>query len=202
MFGLFLALLMFADDIVLMAPTRMALNKLIQTCSEYCTEFGLSFNSKKSKVMLFSKSRIDHESLEPVTLNEIALAYTNSVTYLGTNIVNDKGFSFSCENDLVKFYRASNSILAAANKPSEEILLQLLYSNCIPTPSYACAVKQFPSRQMQNCNTAVNDALRLIFGYNRWESIRQLRESFGYKSLTDIFSRSRKKVLRSLAVSF
>ena len=48
MFGLFLALLMFADDIVLMAPTRMALNKLIQTCSEYCTEFGLSFNSKKS----------------------------------------------------------------------------------------------------------------------------------------------------------
>ena len=143
--------------------------------------------------MLFSKSRIDHESLEPVTLNGIALAYTNSVTYLGTNIVNDKGFSFSCENDLVKFYRASNSILAAANKPSEKIFLQLLYSNCIPTLSYACAVKQFPSRQMQNCNTAVNDALRLIFGYNRWESIRQLRESFGYKSLTDIFGRSRKK---------
>ena len=102
--------------------------------------------------MLFSKSRIDHESLEPVTLNGIALAYTNSVTYLGTNIVNDKGFSFSCENDLVKFYRASNSILAAANKPSEEILLQLLYSNCIPTLSYACAVKEYPSRQIQNCN--------------------------------------------------
>ena len=106
---------------------------------------------------------------------------------------NDKGFSFSCENDLVKFYRASNSILAAANRPSEKILLQLLYSNCIPTLSYACAVKQFPSRQMQNCNTAVNDALRLIFGYHRWESVRQLREFFGYKSLTDIFGRSRKK---------
>ena len=74
MFGLFLALLMFADDIVLMAPTRLALNKLIKTCSEYCTEFGLSFNSKKSKVMLFSKSRIDHESLAPVMLKGIALS--------------------------------------------------------------------------------------------------------------------------------
>ena len=54
MFGLFLALLMFADDIVLMAPTRMALNKLKRTCSQYCTEFCLSFNWKKSKVMIFS----------------------------------------------------------------------------------------------------------------------------------------------------
>ena len=54
-------------------------------------------------------------------------------------------------------------------------------------------MKDYPSRQMQNCNTAVNDALRLIFGYHRWESVRQLRESFGYKSLTDIFGRSRKK---------
>ena len=107
--------------------------------------------------------------------------------------VNDKGFSFSCENDLIKFYRASNSILTAVNKPSEEILLQLLYSNCIPTLTYACTVKEYPSKQMQNCNTAVNDALRLIFGYNRWESIRHLRDSFGYKSLTDIFGRSRKK---------
>ena len=193
MFGLFLALLMFADDIVLMAPTRMALNKLIGTCSEYCTEFGLSFNSKKSKVMIFSKTRVDHHSFEPVTLNGIALDYANSVTYLGTKIVNDKGLSFSCENDLIKFYRASNSILNAINKPSEEILLQLLYSNCIPTLTYACAVKDYPSRQMQNCNTAVNDALRLIFGYHRWESVRQLRESFGYKSLTDIFGRSCKK---------
>ena len=113
--------------------------------------------------------------------------------HLGTTIV-----SFECENDLIKFYRASNSILTAVNKPSEEILLQLLYSNCIPTLSYACAVKEYPSRQMQTCNTAVNDALRLIFGYNRWESIRPLRYSFGYKSLTDIFGRSRKKFYERL----
>ena len=46
---------------------------------------------------------------------------------------------------------------------------------------------------MQSCNTAVNDALRLIFGYNRWESVRALRDSFGYKSVTDIFGQARKK---------
>ena len=143
--------------------------------------------------MVFSKGSVQHHSLEPVTLNGVALDYADSVTYLGTTIVNDKGFSFSCENELTKFYRASNSILKAVNKPSEEILLQLLYFNCIPILTYACAIKQYPSKLMQNCNTAVNDALRLIFGYHRWESIRVLRESFGYKSLTDIFGGARKK---------
>ena len=57
----------------------------------------------------------------------------------------------------------------------------------------ACAIKTYSSRKMQSCNTAVNDALRRIFGYNRWESIRVLRDSFGYKSITDIFGRARKK---------
>ena len=85
--------------------------------------------------------------------------YINSVTYLGTTIVNNNGLSFSSSNDLMSFYRASNSILSTLKKPSEEILLQLLYSNCIPTLTYASNVKEYPSRQMQNCNTAVNDFL-------------------------------------------
>ena len=83
--------------------------------------------------------------------------------------------------------------LHIVSKPSEEILLGLLYSNCVPILTYACSVKQYPSKLMQNCNTAVNNALCLIFGYHRWESIRMLRDSFSYKSLIDIFGFARKK---------
>ena len=77
-------------------------------------------------------------------------------------------------------------------------MLQLLYSCCTPILSYACAVKQYSSKQMQDCCTALNDALRLIFGYNCWESVRTLCESFGYKSLVDIFSRAKAKFDGSL----
>ena len=45
---------------------------------------------------------------------------------------------------------------------------------------------------------AVNDALRLIFGYNRWERVRSLRESFGYKSLTDLLHINKRKFDTSL----
>ena len=77
-------------------------------------------------------------------------------------------------------------------------MLQLSHSCCIPILSYASAVKEYPSRQLQDCTTAINDALRLIFGYNRWESVRTLRESFGYKSLVELFQKAKMKFDASL----
>ena len=184
-FEIFLAIILFADDICLLAPTRNALDKMIQTCSAYCKEFGLTFNASKSKIMVFSKNNVHYENLSPIIMNERKVEYVDAVTYLGTTVTSKKGISFSSTNDLTKFYRASNTILRATRKPSEEVMLHLLYTCCIPILSYACAVKEYPAREMQNCTTAFNDALRFIFGYNRWESVRTLRESFGYKSLVE-----------------
>ena len=66
--------------------------------------------------------------------------------------------------------------------------MQLLFTNCVPTLTYACAVKEYPSAQMLECHVALNDAIRKIFTYNRWESVRELRKSYGYKSLSEIFA--------------
>ena len=37
-----------------------------------------------------------------------------------------------------------------------------------------------------------------LFGYNRWESVRTLRESFGYCSLTELFAKARNRFNESL----
>ena len=77
-------------------------------------------------------------------------------------------------------------------------MLQLSHSCCIPILSYASAVKEYPTRQLQDCTKAINDAVRLIFGYDRWESVRTLRESFGYKSLVELFQKAEMKFDASL----
>ena len=196
--GVFLAMILFADDLCLLAPTRNALDRMIRTCAAYCKEFGLTFNTSKSKIMVFSKNNIDIDNLSPIQLNGRDIEYVDSITYLGATLTSKKGFAFSPSNDLAKFYRASNSLLRATNKPSEEVMLHLLYSCCVPVLTYACAVKEFPARQMQDCSTAMNDSLRFLFGYNRWESVRTLRQSFGYKSLVEIFQRAKNKFDASL----
>ena len=76
--------------------------------------------------------------------------------------------------------------------------MHLLYANCVPTLSYASAVKDYPARELINCNTAVNDAIRKIFSFNRWESVRSLRKDLGFKSITEIFAEAKLKFLNYL----
>ena len=115
------------------------------------------------------------------------LDYVKDYKYLGVNVVAGKTFSTSHLKPLIKFRSSANTVINIHKKPSEQVMLKLLYSMCIPNMTYASDVLQYSSRQMQSMNVALNDCFRRIFGYNRWESVRFLRLSFGYPSLTDIF---------------
>ena len=93
----------------------------------------------------------------------------------------------------------ANSILTSVNKPNEQVLMQLLYTNCVPIISYACNVKIYSAQDMRDCNTAVNDAIRKIFTYQRWESVRSLRDGFQMKSVYEMFKIASDKFQLSLA---
>ena len=60
-------------------------------------------------------------------------------------------------------------------------------------------VKSFSARDMCDCNTAINDAIRKTFTFKRWESVRSLREALGQKYIYEIFAEARKKFLNTLA---
>ena len=70
---------------------------------------------------------------------------------------------------------------------SEIVSMKLLYTMCVPNLTYACEALNYTVAQFQPLNVAINDSLRKIFGYNRWESVCYLRQLLGYPSLTDIF---------------
>ena len=45
---LFVACLFYADDLCLIAPTRSAMQEMLNLCQEYCSEFCLTFNVNRS----------------------------------------------------------------------------------------------------------------------------------------------------------
>ena len=49
----FIGCILFADDLALLAPTRRALQRMIDACSAYCDVHCLTFNANKSKIMVF-----------------------------------------------------------------------------------------------------------------------------------------------------
>ena len=186
----FVACILFADDMALLAPSREALQKMMDLCSEFCKTFCLSFNEKKSKVMVFGKNT---SSLMPLSLNGSQIEYVHEWKYLGATIKSGCRLGFAARPDIASFFRATNSIMNFLPGAHEHTLVTLLTTNCVPILTYVCAVKEYSASEMTSCNTAVNNALRRVFGFTRWESIRSLREVFGVKSLYDIFKTTRDK---------
>ena len=186
----FFGAIMFADDLVLIAPTRSAMQLLIDISARYCDEHCLSFNAKKTKAMVFGKS---FENISPIILNNESIQFVDEWEYLGCSIVSGKELKFSTKKILSSFRCSANSILTAVKKPTEPVLMRLLYSFAVPILTYASEAKSFSSADMHNCTVALNDAIRKIFSFNRWESIRSLRIELGYDDLTTIFAQRKKK---------
>ena len=63
--GQFVGAFVCADDVSLLAPTSTALNAMVETCSNFASDFDLQLNSsKKCKCMYFSKNNKDkHDNI-------------------------------------------------------------------------------------------------------------------------------------------
>ena len=185
----FLAALVYADNFCLMAPSRTALQILLDTCVDYGKEWCITYNPKKSKIMLFGKT--DH--CLPLKMYEKDLEVVNEYKYLGVTVVTGDSVAFSNIRSLRHFRSSANTILSAPVKSSEIVTIKLLYAICVPNLTYACEALHYSSRQFNDLNVALNDCFRKVFGYHRWESVRYLRQELGYPSLTEVFhSRTRK----------
>ena len=77
--------------------------------------------------------------------------------------------------------------------------MKLLYSNCVPILTYGAAVKDLTAKEKHQLNIALNNAIRRIFTFRRWESIRQLREFLFYDSIEVIFTKARIRFYESLS---
>ena len=128
-------------------------------------------------------------------LNNEPLDYVNDYRYLGVDLCAGKTLSFSSACTIRSFHRAANSIFYSRVKPSNEVLMKLLYTNCVPIISYACSVRDFSAADMTRCHVAINNAIRKIFSFRVWESIRHIRTAHGYKSIYEIFSSAKAKFL-------
>ena len=58
----------------------------------------------------------------------------------------------------------------------------------MPNITYACDIDTNNHKDKESMHVAVNDAIRKIYSYNRWESVKELRKSQGFLSITEIFA--------------
>ena len=135
----------------------------------------------------------------PLFLNGEPLEFVSEWKYLGVSLLTGSGFYCSAQKPRSAFYRSSNSILNALRGPSQDVQMKLLYSICVPNITYAWDVVVYSRKDKESLHVAVNDAIRKIYSFNRWESIKALRFEKGYLSVTEIFANRKSSFERNLS---
>ena len=128
---------MYADDMVLLAPSLKGLQKLLSLCESYCIDWDIKLNPTKTKNMSFGKGPSPTYRL---ILNSAPIEWVAKWKYLGVTLLHGRRFSCCAEETLRKFYRATNSILRVDGRSDDVVMLRLLEAHCVPILSYAIEV--------------------------------------------------------------
>ena len=171
--GHFAAALFYADDMAILAPSIRGLSFLLDACSQYCDEWDICLNAKKSRVLFFGKSApICHE----IKLGNKSVPWAKEWTYLGIQLKSGKQFGCTVTERVRKFYRCANSILRIEGRSNDMVMLRLLESHCVPVLTYGIEVVEVSDRDERRAlRVAYNSIFRKIFGYRYSESVTALQ---------------------------
>ena len=77
--------LLFADDQVLLLPTKEGLEQNLDLLHRFCQTWALTVNLSKTKIVVFQKRSSCQKHKYKFHLDTVALEHTKSYTYLGLN---------------------------------------------------------------------------------------------------------------------
>ena len=173
----FMASLLYADDMALLAPSVKGLQSLLDKCSDFCDRWDICLNAKKSKLLYFGKRC---ENLYNPLLNGKRLEWVESWDYLGTNVVSGRQFGCSVTERIKKFYRCANGIFRVEGRSDDLTLLRLVEAHCVPVLTYGIEIARFSDlRERSKIRAAYNSLFRRIFGYRVRESVTDLQLTLG-----------------------
>ena len=133
----FIGCITYADDVVLLSPTKTGLSKMLDICQEYSETYHLQFNGGKSQFTVFSPRPTDDESIN-VFGNCITKA--SSVTHLGHKLYAETRKD-DLEGVISSFYRQYNLFRSKFGQLASSIQAELFQRYC--SSFYGCLLIPF-----------------------------------------------------------
>ena len=193
--GKFLSILLYADDMALLAPSLKGLQTLLQVTESYCKQWDILLNTKKTKNMFFGKKY----KLPNLVLDGKIVEWVDTWTYLGVKLRSHKNFNCSIDDKGKAFYRCANAILRIEGRSDEMVMLHLLETHCTSILTYAIEVICIADRdERRKLRVAYNSIFRRVFGYRDWESVTDLQHALGRKTWEELIESRTAKFLLSV----
>ena len=162
----------YADDIVILAPSRQALQFLLNICFTEAIALGLEFNCQKNKIMVFhpSSRRVLTKLATHFMIGGSYIEEVESVKYLGFIIRKDLKDDDDIDRALKKFYMEFNQILRKFHFTEKSIKIFLFKQYCMQIYGAELWFGSKSKRLLKQFEVGFHKAIKKLLGLSSHES--------------------------------
>ena len=179
----------YADDLVLLAPNRDVLQRMLHVCEQYAVDHNLSFSTdpvparSKSKCLLFCGKSPRPKFPDQLVLNGEFLPWVEVADHLGHTLHQDTTMIKDCQRARAKFIARSLEVRNQLSFADPLIVLRALQIFC--EDSYGAMLWDLSSDATESFFKCWNTNVKLVFGIPR-SSFTYLVEGFFAEMLTSL----------------
>jgi exonuclease III len=186
--------LMYADDIVLMAPSVKGLQNLVTACYAYGTDFNITFNKQKTVCMIIDNKQTVDCNIPNIKMGGELLKYVTNVKYLGHIISNNLKDNEDIARQVKSVYLKGNTVLRKFKQCNDEVKCKLFKAYC--TNFYCSSLWcTFTLKSMDRLKVAYNNIFRLLLGLPRWCSASTMFALADVPSFSTVLRKQRYSLL-------
>lgn len=153
---------MYADDLILLSITIADLQLMLNVCTQVFSDLDLPINAAKSHCMRIGPRY--NAACSSLDLQETALHWAESMTFLGVNICRASKFKCCWSEAKKKFFCNVNTILGRLGTAAPiNVLLKLINSQGLQNLLYGTAATALSSADLKSLDYAYNGVFAKIF---------------------------------------
>ena len=148
-------------------------------CERELDSLDMAINWKKSCCMRIGP-RHDAICASICSFRGTALPWVQQIRYLGIFIVQSRTFKCSLDSAKKSFYRSANAIFGEVGRvASEEVVLQLIISKCVPCLLYGLEACSVVKSQLHSLDFVVNRLCMKLFKTSDINVVKDCQSNFG-----------------------
>ena len=190
-----ISVFLYADDIILIAPSVTALQALVNICERQLATMDMALNASKSVCIRFGP-RCDCECCPLMLSNGKYLKWVTSCRYLGVYFESSRQFKCCFHNNRRAYFRSFNAIFGKVGRfASEEVILNLIYLKCLPVLLFGLDAAPVKTSDKHSFDFVMTRTLMKLFRTGAINVINDCETIFNLRKISSIIQEKKMNFL-------
>jgi Reverse transcriptase (RNA-dependent DNA polymerase) len=165
--------LIFADDLVILSACLLDAQLLLNLCSAYLRDCGLTLNATKTVGLRIGRRH--NASICSLTVDDVVVIWKKELKYLGVVILSGRSFKCNLQYNRHKYLRASNALFGKICNSAPASIISLTNTFCLPILLYGLEALSISNSAMNDIDFCYNSIFAKIFKVKDPNTIAQCR---------------------------